>query len=50
MKIEKEEIKPVCPYCEAKLERLTQVKASMLADHKVICCSRCHKILHITDK
>ncbi len=47
MKIEKEEIKPVCPFCEAKLDRLTQVKTGWFAENRIFCCPRCHKVLGI---
>ncbi len=47
MKIEKKDIKPVCPHCEARLEQLIVVKHGWFADHRVYCCPECEKIVGV---
>ncbi len=47
IKIEKEEIVPVCPYCEAALQKLIEVKRGWFSVNKVFCCPHCHKIIGI---
>ncbi|MFY0651265.1 MAG: hypothetical protein JXQ96_04495 [Cyclobacteriaceae bacterium] len=49
LKIEREDIEPVCPYCEKKVTRLVEVKRTFFDITRVICCPECHKILGITD-
>jgi hypothetical protein len=46
-KVEKKEIKPICPYCEARLENLVQVKGGWFSDHRVYCCPKCEKIVGV---
>jgi hypothetical protein len=46
-KVEKREIKPKCPHCEARLENLVQVKGGWFADHRVYCCPECEKIVGV---
>ena len=47
MKIEKKDIKPVCPHCETRVEHLIQVKSGWFADNRVYCCPLCEKILGV---
>jgi len=47
MKTEKKEIKPICPFCEAELDQLTEVKEGWFKDKRVYCCPQCRKILGI---
>lgn len=48
MKFEKEEVRPVCPFCEARLERMIEVKQGWFASNRVYCCPHCRKILGIS--
>ncbi len=45
VKVEKKDIKPVCPFCEAKLENLVLVNSGWFSTHRVYCCPKCHKIV-----
>ena len=45
MKIEIEDIKPICPHCEKKLDQLVEVKRGLFKINRVFCCPECHKIL-----
>ena len=45
VKVEKKDIKPVCPFCEAKLENLVLVNSGWFITHRVYCCPKCHKIV-----
>jgi hypothetical protein len=47
-KSEQKDIRPICPHCEARIEKLIKIKDGWLADHQVFCCPRCEKILQIT--
>jgi len=47
MKTDKQDIRPVCPFCEAQLDRLVEVKGGWFSDKRVYCCPLCHKILGI---
>ncbi len=48
VKIEKEDIKPVCPHCQMKLAKLVEVKRGWFSINRVFCCPHCHKILGIS--
>lgn len=48
MKIEKKDIKPLCPHCEKEVEQLIEVDRSWLAVNRVFCCPHCHKIVGMT--
>ena len=48
MKSEKKDIKPVCPHCEARVEKLVEVKHGWFATHKVYCCPKCEKIVGVS--
>lgn len=45
LEIEKAELTPVCPHCEAKVDRLIEVSRGFFAINRVFCCPKCHKIL-----
>ncbi len=45
VKIQKEEMKPICPYCERALDRLTQVKGGWFEINRVFACPHCRKVL-----
>ena len=46
VKVEKDkDIKPVCPFCEAKLEKLVLVDTGWFSTHRVYCCPKCRKVL-----
>ena len=47
MKTEKKDLKPVCPHCEVRVERLIVVKGGWFADHRVYCCPECEKIIGV---
>lgn len=46
-KAEKKDIKPVCPHCEKRVERLIVVKHGWFADNRVYCCPHCEKIVGV---
>ena len=48
VKIDKEEIVPVCPFCEQSVERLIEVKRGWYAMNRVFCCPHCRKIVGIS--
>jgi hypothetical protein len=48
VKTEKRDIKPICPHCEAKVERLIEVKHGWFTDHRVYCCPDCEKIVGVS--
>ena len=45
VKIEKQAIDPVCPYCEKKLRKLIEVNRGWFSINRVFCCPHCHKIV-----
>jgi len=47
MKTEKKEIKPICPHCEAEVDRLIEVKEGWFTDKRVYCCPYCMKIVGV---
>jgi hypothetical protein len=47
LKTEKKDFKPICPHCEARVERLLEVKSGWFADHRVYCCPKCEKIVGV---
>ncbi|MFQ5745000.1 MAG: hypothetical protein ACE5HV_15645 [Acidobacteriota bacterium] len=47
VKTEREEIKPVCPFCEIALEKLVEVKSGWFARNRVYCCPHCRKIVGV---
>ncbi len=48
VKIEKEDVNPVCPFCERTLDKLTEVKRGWFAINRVFCCPHCRKIVGIS--
>lgn len=49
MKIEKEEITPICPHCSMPMDRLVQVKgSSFFVTHRVFCCPHCRKVVGVS--
>ena len=48
VKIEKEEITPVCPHCEEELDRLIEVDRGWFYVNRVFCCPHCRKIVGIS--
>ena len=48
VKIEKEDIDPICPFCEAPLDRLVEVKRGWFSINRVFCCPLCRKIVGIS--
>jgi hypothetical protein len=48
MEIEKKVITPICPFCEAELDKLIEVKEGWFKDKRVYCCPKCSKILGIS--
>ena len=48
VKIDVEKIRPKCPYCEAQIDRLIEVKRGFFAINRVLCCPACHKIVGIS--
>ncbi len=47
MKIDREEIDPICPHCEMRVTRLIQVRRGFFAVNRVFCCPHCRKIVGI---
>jgi len=45
VKVEKKDIKPICPHCEAPLSKLVLVDMGWFATHRVYCCPHCRKVL-----
>lgn len=45
MKIVDEKIKPICPFCEKKLDKIIKVDQGGYEGNRVFCCPNCHKIL-----
>jgi hypothetical protein len=45
VKVEKENITPVCPHCEKKVEKLIEVSRGFFSINRVYCCPHCHKIV-----
>ncbi len=45
LKIEKEEITPVCPHCEEEVDRLIEVDRGWFYVNRVFCCPHCRKIV-----
>lgn len=45
VEIVKEKIKPVCPHCEQKLDKLIEVNRGWFSVNRVFCCPKCHKIV-----
>ena len=50
VEIKKEDITPVCPHCEKKIETLVEVRRGMFSISRVFCCPRCHKIVGMTSR
>ena len=50
METKKKNIKPVCPFCEAQVDHLVEVKEGWFADKRVYCCPKCSKIVGINFK
>ena len=48
VRIDKEDIDPICPHCQMLLQRLIQVKRGFFAVNRVFCCPHCRKILGIS--
>ena len=48
VKIEPQDIVPVCPFCEKKVEKLIEVKRGFFTINRVLCCPHCHKILGVS--
>ena len=46
VEIKQEKITPVCPFCEARLDKLLLVKTGWFNTNRVYCCPRCHKIVN----
>jgi len=45
VKISSENIVPICPFCEKKIEKLIEVKRGFFSINRVFCCPECHKII-----
>lgn len=48
VKIEKEDIKPICPHCEKELDKLVEVNRGWFSVNRVFCCPLCKKIIGIS--
>ncbi|QDT95575.1 hypothetical protein [Gimesia aquarii] len=48
VKIEKEDIKPICPHCEKELDKLVEVNRGWFSVNRVFCCPFCKKIVGIS--
>jgi len=48
VRIDKEDIDPICPHCQMLLQRLIQVKRGFFAVNRVFCCPHCRKVLGIS--
>ena len=48
VKIGKEEIVPVCPFCDEQVERLIEVKRGWYTINRVFCCPHCRKIVGLS--
>lgn len=48
LKITKEKIKPVCPFCEQVVNELIEVNRGWFSVNRVLCCPHCHKIVGIS--
>ena len=48
MKIVKEKIVPVCPYCEKKLQHMIEVDRGFWTLNRVFCCPHCSKVLGVS--
>jgi hypothetical protein len=47
MKIDREDIVPVCPFCEEEVDKLIEVKRGWYAMNRVFVCPHCRKIVGI---
>ena len=49
---ERDDLVPVCPYCEKELDRLLArlLSASFLSRRLVYCCPHCKKVLGVTHR
>ena len=45
LKIEKEDIHPICPHCEEEVEKLIEVDRGWFYINRVFCCPHCRKIV-----
>ena len=48
VRIDAQNIIPVCPFCEQRLETLVEVKRGWFSVNRVFCCPFCHKILGLS--
>ena len=48
VEIEKKKFKPICPFCEAPVDRLLEVNRGWFSVNRVFCCPHCHKIVAMT--
>ena len=48
VRIEKEDIEPICPFCDSHLDRLVEVKRGWFSINRVFCCPNCRKIVGIS--
>lgn len=49
MKVEKKDIKPVCPHCNVRVDQLIVVKHGWFASNRVLCCPSCEKIVGVSN-
>ena len=43
--IQKENITPICPFCEREVDRLIEVQRGWFSINRVFCCPHCKKIV-----
>ena len=48
VKIEKQNVVPLCPHCERKVEKLVDVNRGWFTINRVFCCPHCMKIVGMT--
>jgi hypothetical protein len=47
MKIEKQDIEPLCPHCGTQVDRLIMVSKGPFVALRVFCCPHCRKIVGV---
>ena len=45
VRIEKNDLTPVCPHCEKDVDTLVEVKRGWFSINRVFCCPHCRKIV-----
>ena len=48
VKIRKEKIDPICPYCEKKMKHLVEIDRGLFSVNRIFCCPHCQKVLGLS--